>query len=311
MREKDAIDAEARRNQPNPIIRFSVDITVMTEARPVVRASRSQIAIEGAGVRLKRAFGYYDPLLDPFLLLDDFHSSDPRDYVAGFPWHPHRGIETVTYMIHGNVDHGDSLGNSGTIGSGDIQWMTAGGGIVHQEMPRPYSGDFQGFQLWVNLPASSKMMRPRYRGLTRPELPSASPAKGVDIRVFAGKIGRTHGPVNDLVVETEYVDVEMKPYAELQHTVRSGLNAFAYIREGDGSFGPMIGYTFGPESLLTFGPGDTIVSRAGKDGLKFLLASGKPIGEPVAWRGPIVMNTEQELDQAYEEYWNGTFLRHS
>lgn len=291
-----------------PIIHQQTDTHPMTDPRPVERVSNSQFTIEGAGVRLKRAFGYYHPSLDPFLLLDDFHSSNPHDYMAGFPWHPHRGIETVTYMVRGNVDHGDSLGNSGTISSGDIQWMTAGGGIVHQEMPRPYTGDFQGFQLWINLPSSSKMMRPRYRGLTKPEIPVASPAKGVDMKVFAGRVGRTSGPVSDLVVEAEYVDVEMKPFAELEHTVKSDRNVFAYVRDGDGSFGPMAGYTFGPESMLVFGPGDTIVTRASKNGLKFLLVSGKPIREPVAWRGPIVMNTEQELDQAYQEYYEGTFL---
>ena len=284
----------------------------MTEPRPVVSVQSSQPTIEGAGVRLKRAFGYYEaPHLDPFLLMDDFHSADPRDYMAGFPWHPHRGIETVTYVIEGNVDHGDSIGNSGTIGSGDVQWMTAGGGIVHQEMPREYSGTMQGFQLWVNLPASNKMMAPRYRGITKEQIQTSTPSKGVRVKVIAGKVGRVEGPVKDLIVEAEYLDVEMGPYAELDHKTRKGWKAFAYVFGGDGSFDPANRDKVGTENLLVFGNGDSVVSRAGKNGLRFLLVSGKPIGEPIAWRGPIVMNTREELEVAYEEYWSGRFLRHA
>lgn len=283
----------------------------MPEPRLVAAIQSSQPTIEGAGVRLKRAFGYYEtPHMDPFLLLDDFHSTDPRDYIAGFPWHPHRGIETVTYVIKGSVDHGDSIGNSGTIGSGDVQWMTAGGGIVHQEMPRVYSGMMQGFQLWVNLPSSNKMMAPRYRGITSEQIQGTSPSRGVEIRVIAGKVGRVEGPVKDLIVEAEYLDVEMKPYAELEHQTRKGWKAFAYVFGHSGSVGPA-NRAVEAENLVLFGNGETVSFRAGKDGLRFLLVSGKPIGEPIAWRGPIVMNTERELEIAYEEYWNGTFLRHT
>jgi redox-sensitive bicupin YhaK (pirin superfamily) len=283
----------------------------MTDHRPVQIIAESRPTIEGAGVRLKRAFA--DNLahrLDPFLLLDDFHSSDPRDYIAGFPWHPHRGIETVTYMISGSVDHGDSMGNRGTIASGDVQWMTAGGGIVHQEMPQDYSGFFQGFQLWVNLPSRNKMIEPRYRGVTGDEIETATPSKGVRVKVIAGRLGRTAGPVKDLVVEAEYVDVDARPNTEYEHAVKKGNTAFAYVFGGSGAFGPDKNATVGAESLIVFGDGDTVVSRAGKNGLRFLLVSGRPIGEPIAWRGPIVMNTQAELDQAYQEYWNGTFLQH-
>jgi len=284
----------------------------MSEPRPVEWISSSQPTIEGAGVRLKRAFANYEARrLDPFLLLDDFHSSDPRDYIAGFPWHPHRGIETVTYMISGSVDHGDSMGNRGTIASGDVQWMTAGGGIVHQEMPQEYTGFFQGFQLWVNVPARRKMMEPRYRGITREDIETATPSSGVDVKVIAGKVDRTAGPVKDLVVEAEYIDVDSRPNAEFEHAIRKGNTALAYVFGGSGTFGPDKNEFVGAETLVVFGDGDLVVSRAGNNGLRFLLVSGKPIGEPIAWRGPIVMNTQDELDLAYQEYWSGTFLKHA
>ncbi|MCJ7463513.1 MAG: pirin family protein, partial [Thermoplasmata archaeon] len=220
------------------------------------------------------------------------------------------GIETVTYMIGGSVDHGDSMGNAGTIGSGDIQWMTAGSGIIHQEMPRPYDGMMQGFQLWVNLPSSKKMMGPRYRGITDRLIPITTPSRGVGIRVIAGKAGRVEGPVRDLVVEAEYLDVDLKTHAEFEHQIRKGNRAFAYVFEGQGFFDPDNSYPVANENLVIFGDGDHIVSKAGKNGMRFLLVSGKPIGEPVAWRGPIVMNTEKELDIAFEEYWNGKFIKH-
>ena len=282
----------------------------MKEPRPVQRITSSVPTLEGAGVRLKRAFGSYEvPMLDPFLLLDDFHSSDPRDYLAGFPWHPHRGIETVTYVVRGAIEHGDSMGNGGTIGSGDVQWMTAGSGIIHQEMPRSYTGMMQGFQLWVNLPASKKMMPPRYRGITEKLIPTSTPTRGVGIKVIAGKAARAEGPVRDLVVETEYIDVDMKPHAELEHPIVKGNKAFAYVFEGQGFFDPDNRYPVVAENLVIFGDGDHIISRASKGGMRFLLVSGKPIGEPVAWRGPIVMNTEKELDRAFEEYWGGKFIK--
>jgi len=282
----------------------------MKEPRPVQRITSSVPILEGAGVRLKRAFGDYEvPMLDPFLLLDDFHSSDPRDYIAGFPWHPHRGIETVTYVVRGAIEHGDSMGNGGTIGSGDVQWMTAGSGIIHQEMPRPYTGLMQGFQLWVNLPASKKMMAPRYRGITEKLIPTSTPTKGVGIKVIAGKAARAEGPVRDLLVETECIDVEMKPHAEFEHPIIKGNKAFAYVFDGRGFFDPDNRYPVAAENLIIFGDGDHIISRTGKVGMRFLLVSGKPIGEPVAWRGPIVMNTEKELDVAFEEYWSGKFIK--
>ena len=282
----------------------------MTEIRPIEMVTRSRQTIEGAGVRLKRAFA--DDLahrLDPFLLLDDFHSSDPRDYIAGFPWHPHRGIETVTYMISGSVDHADSMGNRGTIASGDVQWMTAGGGIVHQEMPQEYGGFFQGFQLWVNLPSRGKMMEPRYRGVTRDEIETAIPSKGANVKVIAGRLGGTKGPVKDLVVDAEYIDVDLRPNMEFERPIKKGNTAFAYVFGGSGTYGPDKNTYVGAETLIVFGDGDSVASRAGKNGLRFLLASGKPVGEPIAWRGPIVMNTREELDLAYQEYWNGTFLK--
>ena len=282
----------------------------MKDIRTVARILTSQPTLEGAGVRLRRAFGYYEvPMLDPFLMLDDFHSSDPRDYMAGFPWHPHRGIETVTYVIRGRIDHGDSIGNSGTIGSGDVQWMTAGSGIVHQEMPKEYTGMMQGFQLWVNLPASDKMMDPRYRGITQAEVPTSKPSKGAEVKIIAGKVGRVEGPVRDLVVEAEYLDVDLRPGTEFEHPIKKGNNAFAYVFEGQGFLDASNRAPAGVGNLAMFGDGDEVSTRAGKDGMRFLLASGKPIREPVAWRGPIVMNTERELDIAYEEYWSGRFLK--
>ena len=282
----------------------------MSEPRPVEYIRKSQPTLEGAGVHLKRAFG--DDLarrLDPFLLLDDFHSSDPRDYIAGFPWHPHRGIETVTFMISGNVEHGDSMGNRGTIASGDVQWMTAGGGIIHQEMPQRYSGFFQGFQLWVNLPSNQKMMDPRYRGVTRGDIKSTTPSKGVEIKVIAGKVGRVDGPVKDLVVEADYVDIDLMPDTEWEHLLKKDHTAFAYVFGGGGTFGKS-GSAASGESLVIFGNGDSVIAKADKTGLRFLLVSGKPIGEPIAWRGPIVMNTWDEIEVAFQEYWDGTFIRH-
>lgn len=282
----------------------------MNEPMPVAVVMTSRQTLEGAGVRVSRAFGYYEaPRLDPFLLLDDFHSADPRDYLAGFPWHPHRGIETVTYMIRGDMDHGDSMGNSGRIGSGDVQWMTAGGGIIHQEMPREYKGTMQGFQLWVNLPAAKKMMEPRYRGITKDQIPTLSPSKGVHIKVLAGKAGRTQGPVKDLVTEVEYLDVETSPQTEFEHSIRKGMRTFAYVFEGEGSFDVDSRNSVGAGNVVVFADGDHIISRAGKSGMRFLLVSGTPIQEPVAWRGPIVMNTERELDIAFEEYWSGKFIK--
>jgi redox-sensitive bicupin YhaK (pirin superfamily) len=278
--------------------------------REVKRAWMSRATIEGAGVRLRRALGPGEvPYADPFLLLDDFHSENPEDYIAGFPWHPHRGIETVTYMIRGVVEHGDSIGNKGAITSGDVQWMTAGSGILHQEMPQKYRGMMQGFQLWVNLPAKRKMMEPRYRDIKNDQIPSVTPDDGVEVRVIAGRVGGTEGPVRDLVVESEYLDVTLGPQKEFRHDVPRGNTAFAYIFEGDGVFDPKKGKISGPEELLLLKNGDMMSSKAGKKGVRFLLVSGKPLKEPVAWGGPIVMNTDDELDVAFRELRDGTFIK--
>jgi len=265
--------------------------------------------LEGAGVRLKRVFAFAEaPRFDPFLLLDDFGSRDPADYVAGFPWHPHRGIETVTYMLHGTVAHGDSLGNSGEISDGQVQWMTAGSGIIHQEMPRRQPDYLRGFQLWVNLPAADKMMAPRYRDIRPGDIPVARTGDGVEVRVVAGRYGRMRGPVRDIVCDPEYLDVRLEAGREFRHPVKSGHTVFAFAFEGDGTC-PADGTGLGGGTLAHFGDGDSVTLSAGRAGLRFLLVSGKPIGEPVAWRGPIVMNTEEELARAFAEYRNGTFIK--
>jgi len=266
--------------------------------------------IEGAGVHLRRAFGHPEvPKLDPFLLLDDFRSENPAEFVAGFPWHPHRGIETVTYMLDGRVDHEDSLGNAGVIGPGDVQWMTAGGGIIHQEMPKPLDGKMGGFQLWVNLPASQKMMDPRYRELKEARIPAVEPAPGVRVRVIAGTVAGVRGPVRDIVVDPEYLDVRLEEGRVLDHPVTPGHRAFAYLLGGEGRF-EVEGERIDSEHLVLFGDGERVRIEAGSRPLRFLLISGKPVGEPVAWWGPIVMNNRRELEQAVEEYHNGTFLKH-
>jgi redox-sensitive bicupin YhaK (pirin superfamily) len=279
--------------------------------RKAKRVSRSNPTIEGAGVRLKRVFGYYDvPYLDPFLLLDHFGSENPDDYLAGFPWHPHRGIETITYMLHGEVEHGDSLGNGGVIGSCDSQWMTAGSGIIHQEMPKRTEGLMRGFQLWANLPASQKMMEPRYRDVKKDDIPTVSPDKGVSLNIICGEIEGTSGPVKDIVTDPEYFDVRMTASTEFVHSVYADHNVFAFVYEGEAFFGPSGETRAGAEHLVLFDEGDEVYIKTGKDDARFLLVSGKPIGEPVAWRGPIVMNTDEELRVAFSEYRNGTFIKH-
>ncbi|HEX7392231.1 MAG TPA: pirin family protein [Thermoplasmata archaeon] len=282
----------------------------MSEFKEPERIQQSRPTIEGAGVRLKRVFGPREaPLVDPFLLLDDFHSSDPKDYVAGFPWHPHRGIETVTYMISGVVEHGDSIGNKGAINSGDVQWMTAGNGILHQEMPQRYEGMMQGFQLWVNLPSSKKMMSPRYRDVSKSQIPTHAPSRGIDIKVIAGEIGGTKGPVQDLVVRTEYFDVGLGPGVALEHSVEPGHRTVAYVYEGAASFGKERKNIVGSENLVVLGQGRKIAVKADRRGARFLLASGAPLRERIAWGGPIVMNTQDELDLAFRELSEGTFIK--
>ncbi len=279
--------------------------------RKIDKISTSKPTIEGAGVRLKRAFGYSEvPQLDPFLLLDDFRSDNPEDYIAGFPWHPHRGIETVTYMLEGRVEHGDSMGNKGVIGAGDVQWMTAGSGIIHQEMPKGSNGYMGGFQLWVNLPSTFKMMEPRYREVKNELIPEFHIDKSVTIRIISGEVNNKRGPVRDIVVDIEYLDVAMKPGTEFDHITKKGYKVFAYVIEGSGYFDAEKKRNIGKEHLVIFKDGDEVKITANDSVLRFLLISGKPLGEPVAWRGPIVMNTQEELQIAFDEYRNGTFIKH-
>jgi redox-sensitive bicupin YhaK (pirin superfamily) len=273
--------------------------------RTIKQILNSKVTMEGAGVRLKRVFGYYEvPLFDPFLLLDHFGSENPEDYVRGFPWHPHRGIETVTYMLNGEVEHGDSIGSGGLIRSGDIQWMTAGSGIIHQEMPRRYEGLMQGFQLWVNLPARSKMIAPKYRGITKDRVPTLQKA-GIEVKVIAGAIDGTEGPIRDLVVNVEYFDVRLAAGKAFEHATERGRNVLAYAIEGSGYFD---GTLVESQHCVLFGEGDS-VKIGTEDGLRFLFISGKPLNEPVAWGGPIVMSTQEELEKAFQELERGTFIR--
>jgi redox-sensitive bicupin YhaK (pirin superfamily) len=286
------------------------EVQIHVRTRKVDGSWMSRATIEGAGVRLRRALGPGEVLsADPFLLLDDFHSSNPQDYLAGFPWHPHRGIETVTYMIRGVVEHGDSIGNKGAIDSGDVQWMTAGSGILHQEMPQRYQGMMQGFQLWINLPSKQKMINPRYREVKKKQIPSVSLQKGVDVKVVSGSVEGTEGPVRDLIVETEYIDVSVGPNKEFEHRVPLGHTAFAYVFEGDGAFGREKAKLYGAQELVLFSKGDEVYSRGGKNGVRFLFISGRPLREPVAWGGPIVMNSDEELDRAFRELQDGTFIK--
>lgn len=261
-------------------------------------------------MRLRRVFGRADARLDPFLLLDHFGSEDPDDYRAGFPWHPHRGMETITYMLEGRVAHGDSLGNKGVIGTGDVQWMTAGSGIVHEEMPQGEERMW-GFQLWANLPAEKKMMAPRYQEVAAATIPIARPAEGVTARVICGQLGDVRGPVQDIVTDPLYVDVTLAPGASLTAGVTPGHNAFAYVFEGEARFGEALDAPpVDARHLVVFDDGDAVRATGGDEaGGRLLLVAGRPLREPVAWRGPIVMNTEAELRQAFEAYRKGTFLR--
>jgi redox-sensitive bicupin YhaK (pirin superfamily) len=283
---------------------------MMSNIRKINKIFQSQPTIEGAGVRLKRVFGNADvPTFDPFLLLDDFHSDNPEDYVPGFPWHPHRGIETVTYMLAGKVEHGDSLGNKGIIQSGEMQWMTAGSGIIHQEMPKGNKGLMWGLQLWVNLPASHKMMKPRYRDVRSKDIPEYQSANGTRVNVISGRYKELVGPVKDIICDPEYLDVSIPAGKNFEHNVKRGHTVFAYVLEGKGFFHPEKKESVSRENLVHFSDGETVVIEASEEPFRFLLISGQPIGEPVAWYGPIVMNTEEELRLAFEEYQNGTFIK--
>jgi quercetin 2,3-dioxygenase len=282
----------------------------MEHVRAVERVLRAYATIEGAGVRLHRAFGYYEvPQFDPFLMLDDFRSDKPEEYLAGFPEHPHRGIETVTYMLEGIMDHEDSMGNIGSISAGDVQWMTAGSGIIHQEMPKPVNGRMGGFQLWVNLPRADKKMDPRYQEIKSDLIPVVSPRSDISIRVIAGTVNDIDGPVRDIVSDPEFLDISLGPDIFFTHPVQPGYTAFAYIIGGEGTFDKKEGHPVNNQDLVQFTDGSSIWVRSSHTGMRFLLLSGKPIGEPVAWRGPIVMNTREELRRAYKEFADGTFIK--
>ena len=296
--------------------------------RGVRRIQQSQPTLEGAGVHLRRAFGFGDTAeTDPFLLFDDFRNERPADYIKGFPWHPHRGIETITYVLSGSVMHGDSLGNAGTLGAGDIQWMTAGRGILHQGMPQgDPAGRMHGFQLWANLPSSLKMTTPRYQDIAARDVPEVVDDDGTRVRVVCGSFWGRRGPVEGVAADPSYVDITVPPGKRRTFEVDTRRNAFAYVFQGSGRFrdaseprgvltdtpGPVenvVREPAGDRSLVLFDAGDEIVVQAGEHGMRFLLVSGKPIQEPVAWYGPIVMNTREELRQAVEDLERGTFIR--
>jgi redox-sensitive bicupin YhaK (pirin superfamily) len=273
--------------------------------RKIEKTLERQLTLEGAGVKLKRVLGNdKNSTLDPFLLLDHFGSNNPQDYIKGFPWHPHRGMETVTYMWKGEVEHGDSMGNKGVIKSGDVQWMTAGSGIIHQEMPQKYDGLMKGFQLWVNLPAKKKMVNPKYRGIEKEQIPMVQ-KDGMKIKVVAGEIDGTRGLVRDLAIDIEYFDVELTSGKTFEHSTAKDDTVFAYIVEGSVE---AKGKTITQGQCAVFGKGD-LVKISSKIGAHFLYVSGEQLNEPVAWRGPIVMNTEEELAIAFEELDAGTFIK--
>lgn len=300
----------------------------MDNPRRVRKIIKSMPTVEGAGVHLRRAFGFqHVPELDPFLLLDEFHSGSQKDYRSGFPWHPHRGIETITYVLEGEIRHEDSLGNKGITRSGDLQWMTAGSGIIHQEMPKgDENGLLWGFQLWANLQASQKMIEPHYQEIKSKRMPEILMGKGLKVRIISGDVHGVEGPVKGIATDPEYLDVTVPSEEKFSHITMPGYTVFAYVIEGKGFFDDGSGtcapeiegsryldsaehFIIGPRNLVLFGNGDSIEVIAGEKGIRFLLISGKPIGEPVAWYGPIVMNTQEELKTAFDEYRNGTFIK--
>jgi len=296
--------------------------------RPIKRITAAVPTLEGAGVKLRRAFGFGDTAdVDPFLLFDDFRNEAPDDYRAGFPWHPHRGIETITYVLAGSVEHGDSLGNHGSLGAGDVQWMTAGSGILHQEMPQgDTAGRMHGFQLWANLPSSLKMAPPRYQDVEAKDVPEVTDDDGTLVRIVVGTFWGRTGPVEGVAADPRYLDVSVPSGRRRSLPVDRTHHAFAYVFEGSGSFrdasqpqavatervtdtGDDVIDRVGNRSLVLFDQGDEVTVQAGDDGLRFLLVSGEPLEEPVAWRGPIVMNTREELQQAYAELQDGSFIK--
>ena len=297
--------------------------------RPTLETRQAQPTMEGAGVKLHRAFGFQDPSeLDPFLLFDDFRNEHPEDYQRGFPWHPHRGIETITYVLAGSVEHGDSLGNDGTLGAGDVQWMTAGSGILHQEMPSGNAlGQMHGFQLWGNLPASEKMTAPRYQDVTAKDIPTVTDDDGTHVKVITGEFWGKRGPVDGIAADPQYLDIYVPAGVRKTFKIDTYRRAFAYVFEGAGAFADAsdpsgvllekevagqevnIRDLSGDRTLVRFGTGDEVTVQAGPDGMRFLLISGAPIDEPVAWHGPIVMNTQDELMEAMRQLRNGTFIQ--
>lgn len=297
--------------------------------RPTLEARRAQPTLEGAGVKLHRAFGFQDPTeLDPFLLFDDFRNEHPQDYLKGFPWHPHRGIETITYVLEGTVEHGDSLGNTGTLGPGSVQWMTAGSGILHQEMPKGNAkGQMHGFQLWGNLPSSLKMTAPRYQDVDGGEIPEVIDDDGTRVKVIVGEFWGKKGPVDGIAAEPQYLDIFVPAGVKKTFKIDTYRRAFAYLFQGSGAFADASTPTgvllekevageelnirdlSGDRTLIRFGTGEEVTVQAGPEGIRFLLISGAPIDEPVAWHGPIVMNTQDELMQAMRDLQNGTFIR--
>ena len=298
--------------------------------RPVKHVVQSKPTLEGAGVKLRRAFGFGNTSeYDPFLLFDDFRNDNPDEYLAGFPWHPHRGIETITYVLAGTVEHGDSLGNRGSLGAGDVQWMTAGSGILHQEMPQGDTlGRMHGFQLWANLPSSLKMTAPRYQDVEGKDVPEVVDDDGTRVRIVCGEFWGKKGPVDGVAADPRYIDVSVPPGVRKRLPVEMGRHGFAYVFAGAGSFrdasdprpvktdivggsGEATHDSIGNRSLVLFDGGDEITVQAGDEGIRFLLVSGKPIEEPVAWHGPIVMNTRAELQLAFDELNRGTFIKQS
>ena len=300
----------------------------MNAARKIKKIFRSKQTIEGAGVHLKRAFGSNEVgQFDPFLLLDDFRSENPNHYNKGFPWHPHRGIETITYILQGKVEHGDSLGNKGVIDAGDVQWMTAGSGIIHQEMPKgDASSRIEGFQLWANLPAAEKMMSPRYRDVKSNDIPVITLENDVQIKIICGTVNNIHGPVQDIMIDPEYLDITVPAHTVYEHPVKPGHTVFAYViagqgylckekkpfiyeAEGENSFDMETDPLASNGTLILFEDGRSVHIETGDASIRFLLISGKPLNEPVAWHGPIVMNNQAELQLAFDEYRAGTFLK--
>ena len=284
-----------------------------TQPRKVIEIIKPQTVTEGAGVRLKRSIATATlHHLDPFLLSDHFGTDNPDDYIKGFPMHPHRGIETVTYMINGHVNHKDSIGNSGSIGSGDIQWMTAGGGIMHEEMPQPAQGEMVGFQLWVNLPARLKMTKPRYQDILSNQIPEVTREDGVKIRVIAGEVDGVRGAISEIFADPAYLDVSIPAKGSFSHPVEKEHTAFAYVFEGRGFFGSDENAqqsSVSQPGLVVLGDGDYIQAGAANEPVRFLLISGKPLNEPIARYGPFVMNTQEEIQQALKDLKNGTFVR--